>query len=273
MLGWADVPDSDWGDFRRRPAVDISSWIRSATACHRTAYKIMLMHIFIFSWWLRRSKMMHMIHDKFRAHGNIISLTNVHIYAYIITPILIEYIFPVRVSGSYYQLGAHTLILKEICCALTYFINMNGFYGFRFGMALGYIARLINRIFAKNQQKNSFRYLTLHSVGIESIQWRHYECDGVSNRRRVDCLHNRLFRRRSKNTSKLRVPGLCEGNSPVTVEIPAPSASNAENVPIWWSHHDHQVTIMQAIWFQICFADYMELYKMTKYTTRMKLFT
>ena len=25
MLGWADVPDSDWGDFRRRRAVDISS--------------------------------------------------------------------------------------------------------------------------------------------------------------------------------------------------------------------------------------------------------
>ena len=25
MLGWADVPDSDWGDFRRRRAVDISN--------------------------------------------------------------------------------------------------------------------------------------------------------------------------------------------------------------------------------------------------------
>ena len=28
MVGWADVPDSDWGDFRRRRAVDISSWFR-----------------------------------------------------------------------------------------------------------------------------------------------------------------------------------------------------------------------------------------------------
>ena len=27
MVGWADVPDSDRGDFRRRPAVDISSLI------------------------------------------------------------------------------------------------------------------------------------------------------------------------------------------------------------------------------------------------------
>ena len=25
-MGWADVPDSDWGDFRRRRAVDISSF-------------------------------------------------------------------------------------------------------------------------------------------------------------------------------------------------------------------------------------------------------
>ena len=30
MMWWADVPDSDWGDFRRRPAVDISSCWRFA---------------------------------------------------------------------------------------------------------------------------------------------------------------------------------------------------------------------------------------------------
>ena len=47
-----------------------------------------------------------------------------------------------------------------------------------------------------------------------------------------------LFRRRSKKTSKLRVTGLCEGNSPVTGEFPAQRASNAENVSIWWRHHD-----------------------------------
>ena len=40
-------------------------------------------------------------------------------------------------------------------------------------------------------------------------------------------------RRRSKKTSKLRVTGLCEGNSPVTDEFPAQSASNAEKVSIW----------------------------------------
>ena len=34
-----------------------------------------------------------------------------------------------------------------------------------------------------------------------------------------------------KNTSKLRVTGLCEGNSPVTGEFPAQRASNAEMFP------------------------------------------
>ena len=44
-------------------------------------------------------------------------------------------------------------------------------------------------------------------------------------------------RRRSKKTSKLRVAGLCEANSPVTGEFSAQRASNAENVSIWWRHH------------------------------------
>ena len=42
---------------------------------------------------------------------------------------------------------------------------------------------------------------------------------------------------RSKKTSKLRVTGLCEGNSPVTGEFPAHRAQYAKNVSIWWRHH------------------------------------
>ena len=42
----------------------------------------------------------------------------------------------------------------------------------------------------------------------------------------------------SKKTSKLRVTGLCAENSPVTGEFPAQMASNAENVSIWWRHHE-----------------------------------
>ena len=41
------------------------------------------------------------------------------------------------------------------------------------------------------------------------LQWRHNERDGVSIRWRLDYLFNRLFKRRPKKTSKLRVTGLC----------------------------------------------------------------
>ena len=70
-----------------------------------------------------------------------------------------------------------------------------------------------------------------------SLQWRHNGCDSISNHQLHDCLLNRLFRRRSKKTSKLRVTGLGVGNSPGTGEFPARMASNAENVSIWWRHH------------------------------------
>ena len=54
-----------------------------------------------------------------------------------------------------------------------------------------------------------------------SLQWHHNKHDGVSNHRRLDYLLNRLCRRRSKKTSKLRITGLCVGNSPVTVAFSA----------------------------------------------------
>ena len=79
--------------------------------------------------------------------------------------------------------------------------------------------------------------LRLLSHWLKPLQWRHNEHDGVSNHQPYDCLLNRLFRRRSKKTSKLRVTGLCVGNSPVTGEFPAQRASNTENVSIWWRHH------------------------------------
>ena len=70
-----------------------------------------------------------------------------------------------------------------------------------------------------------------------TLQWRHNRRDSVSNHQPHDCLLSRLFIRRSKKISKLRVTGLCAGNSPVTGEFPAQMASNAENVCIWWRHH------------------------------------
>ena len=76
------------------------------------------------------------------------------------------------------------------------------------------------------------------------LQWRHNERNGVSNHQPHECLLNRLFRRRSKKPSKLRVTGLCAGNSPVTGEFPAQRASNAEYVSIWWRHHGRNLPEM-----------------------------
>ena len=55
---------------------------------------------------------------------------------------------------------------------------------------------------------NISRYFTKHCNGT------HYIDDHVSNHQPHGCLLNRLFRRRSKKTSQLRVNGLCVGNSP-----------------------------------------------------------
>ena len=67
---------------------------------------------------------------------------------------------------------------------------------------------------------------------LTTLQWRHDERDGVSNHRRLDGFLSRLFRRRSKKTSKLRVTDLCEGNALVTGGFPSQRASNAEDVSI-----------------------------------------
>ena len=68
------------------------------------------------------------------------------------------------------------------------------------------------------------------------LRWHHNDRDGVSNHWPHDC----LLRRRSKETSKLRVTGLCAGNSPLTGEFTTQRASNAENISIWWRHHDEE---------------------------------
>ena len=52
------------------------------------------------------------------------------------------------------------------------------------------------------------------------LHWRHNGHDGVSNHQPHGCLLNRLFRHRSKKTSKLHVTGLCVGNSPGPVNSP-----------------------------------------------------
>ena len=75
------------------------------------------------------------------------------------------------------------------------------------------------------------KMLSTHPCISSSLQWRHNEHDGVSNHWCLDCLLNHLFGCWSKKASKLRVTGLCEGNSPVTSEFPSQRASNVEMPP------------------------------------------
>ena len=89
----------------------------------------------------------------------------------------------------------------------------------------------------RNYKENMSELAIATAPADEPLQWRHNGHHGVSYHQPHHCLHNRLFRHRWKKTSKLRVTGLCVGNSPVTGEFPAQMAGNAENVSIWWSHH------------------------------------
>ena len=82
-------------------------------------------------------------------------------------------------------------------------------------------------------QENAFENIVCKMAPTLSqpLHWRHNERDGVSNRQPHDCLFNCLFRRRSKKTSKLRVTGLCKGNSPVTGELPEKRPVTQEMLP------------------------------------------
>ena len=57
-------------------------------------------------------------------------------------------------------------------------------------------------------------------LALLALLWRHNDHDSVSNHQPRGYLLSRLFRRRSKKTSKLRVTGLCVGNSPGPVNSP-----------------------------------------------------
>ena len=71
-----------------------------------------------------------------------------------------------------------------------------------------------------NGWHNWLHALVLHLTFPYTLRWRHNERDSVSNHQPHDCLLNGLFRRRLKKTSKLRVTGLCAGNSPGPVNSP-----------------------------------------------------
>ena len=82
---------------------------------------------------------------------------------------------------------------------------------------------------------SKFKQLYPGSTMTLILQWRHNDHFGVLNHRLLDCLLNRLFRRRSRKTSKFLDAGLW-GVPPVTGGFPLQRASYAENVFIWWRH-------------------------------------
>ena len=63
----------------------------------------------------------------------------------------------------------------------------------------------------------SYILMLMHTI---PLHWCHNDQDSISNHQPHDCLLNHLFGRRSKKTSKLRVTGLCAGNSPGPVNSP-----------------------------------------------------
>ena len=73
----------------------------------------------------------------------------------------------------------------------------------------------------------------------ESLHWCHNDHDGVSNHQPHGFLLNRLFRRRSKKKIKVRVTGLCVGNSPRPVKSPHKEPVTRKMFPfddviMWW---------------------------------------
>ena len=83
------------------------------------------------------------------------------------------------------------------------------------GSRLCWVSIPITWIMCKNVYRGCIRW-----SGKFALHWRHNDHDGVSNHQHHGCLLNRLFIRRSKKTSKLRVTGLCVGNSPGPVTSP-----------------------------------------------------
>ena len=84
------------------------------------------------------------------------------------------------------------------------------------------------------------------------LLWRHNERNGVSNHRRLYCLLNHLFGRRSKKTTMIHVTGLSERYSPVTGGSPHKGPATRKTFPfddviivrragLIWTHEDPEM--------------------------------
>ena len=90
-------------------------------------------------------------------------------------------------------------------------------FSFITSLRLCYFLQL--RIFQRHRGTNALESTSVRQL-MAIYGYSHNERDSVSNHQPHDCLLNRLFRRRSKKTSKLRVTGLCAGNHRWPVNSP-----------------------------------------------------
>ena len=104
-------------------------------------------------------------------------------------------------------------------------------------------------------------------ICLGALWWRHNDHDSVSNHQPHECLLKRLFRRRSKKTSKLRVTGLCVRNSPGPVNSPHKGPVTRKMFPFddvimergpwktWIPFHTHRNRV-NVWWWEIAFYDW-----------------
>ena len=68
-------------------------------------------------------------------------------------------------------------------------------------------------------------------------------------------VYSTIYSDAGQKKSKARVTGLCEGNLLGTGEFPAQRASNAENVSIWWRHHETNVSTPDRLSLSLSITD------------------
>ena len=97
-----------------------------------------------------------------------------------------------------------------IICSMSFYIISYQMYKATFTLRNVYISNFLMTYWENSN-------IQFWGVNI-TLEGRHNERDSVSNHWRLDCLLNRFFRHRSKKTSKPRVTGLCEKNSPFSFD-------------------------------------------------------
>ena len=140
----------------------------------------------------------------------------------------------IKIKGNYFKNFSYLVLTCINKSVIDFFYDWHWF---------GYHYKKISIQFLSTeiQHKIAFASSAKHH---NTLQWHHNECNGISNHQHLDCLLSHLFMRRSKKTSKLRVTGLCEGNSPVTSEFPAQRSVTWKMFPfddiiMFWDKYSH----------------------------------